>query len=35
MEWKCGRKLSWINFKALSIYLPGGTEENQEISKLG
>jgi hypothetical protein len=25
-----GRKLSWLNFKVLSRYLPGRTEENQE-----
>jgi hypothetical protein len=31
MNWKrCGRKQSWHNFKVLSQYSPGGTEENHK-----
>jgi hypothetical protein len=31
MNWKeFGRKQSWLDLKALSWHLPGGTEENNE-----
>jgi hypothetical protein len=36
MNWKgFGRKGSWPNYKVLSWYLPGGTEENREKPQSG